>query len=139
MKTFIVILNHLTLQEMNKNNFQNCSRKMILPRWVIGCGYITLQTLLLLLRPLGRRLSSTIPIELIYCKDAVSISAVSMTYVLTKSLEKNEGFELYSLGGICHLCRDEREELQRCSCNGALGCGGYCEEYQSDMQALEKC
>ena len=67
------------------------------------------------------------------CKDAVSISAVSMTYVRTKSLEKNEGFELYSLGGICHLCREKREELQRCSCNGALGCGGYCEEYQSDM------
>ena len=30
-------------------------------------------------------------------------------------------------------------ELQHCSCGGALKCGGYCEECQSDMQALEKC
>ena len=52
---------------------------------------------------------------------------------------KNKGLELYSPGGICHLCRDKREELQHCSCNGALKCGGYCEEYQLDMQALEKC
>ena len=52
---------------------------------------------------------------------------------------KNKGLELYSPGGICHLCRDKREELQHCSCNGALGCGGYCEECQSDIQTLEKC
>ena len=37
------------------------------------------------------------------------------------------------------MCRDIREEPQRCSCNGALKCGVYCEECQSDMQALEKC
>ena len=42
-------------------------------------------------------------------------------------------------GGICYLCRDKREELQPCSCNGALKCGGYCEECQLDMQALEIC
>ena len=59
--------------------------------------------------------------------------------MLSKSLKKNKGLELYSRGGICHLCRDKREELQHCSCNGALGCGGCCEECQSDMQALEKC
>ena len=38
------------------------------------------------------------------CKDAVSIPGISMTYVLSKSLEKNKGLELYSAGGICHLC-----------------------------------
>ena len=73
------------------------------------------------------------------CKDAVSIPGISMTYVLNKSLEKNKKLELYSPGGICHLCRDKREELQHCSCNGALKCGGYCEECQLDMQALERC
>ena len=26
-----------------------------------------------------------------------------------------------------------------CSCNGALKCGGYCEECQLDMQVLERC
>ena len=72
------------------------------------------------------------------CRDAVGIPGISMTYVLNKSLEKNNGFKLYSPVGICHLCRDEREELQHCKCNGALGCGGYCEECQSDVQALEK-
>ena len=56
-----------------------------------------------------------------------------MTYVLDKSLEKNTKLELYSLAGICHLCRDIREELQHCSCNGALKCGAYCRECQLDM------
>ena len=62
-----------------------------------------------------------------------------MTYVLNKSLEENKKLELHSPGGICHLCRDIREELQRCSCNGALKCGVYCEECQLDMKNLEKC
>ena len=36
-------------------------------------------------------------------------------------------------GGICHLCRDIQEGLQRCSCNG------YCQECKLDMKNLEKC
>ena len=52
---------------------------------------------------------------------------------------KNKGLELYSPGRICHLCRDIKEELQHCSCNGALKCGGYCKECQFDMQDLEMC
>ena len=40
------------------------------------------------------------------CKDVVSIPGIPLTYVLNKSLEKNKGLELYSPGGICHLCRD---------------------------------
>ena len=79
------------------------------------------------------------PDKIDICKDAVSISAISMTYVLNKSLEKNKRLELYSPRGIYRLCRDKREELRHCSCNGALGCGGCCEKCQSDMQALEKC
>ena len=62
-----------------------------------------------------------------------------MTYALNKSLGKNKKLKLYSPGGICHLCQDIREELRRCSCNGALKCGAYCEEYQLDMKTLEKC
>ena len=46
----------------------NCSRQMNVPQWVISCGYITLQTLLHLLRPLGRWLGSTILIKLMYAK-----------------------------------------------------------------------
>ena len=53
--------------------------------------------------------------------------------------KKNKRLELYSPEGICYLCRDKREELQHCSCNGALKYGGYCEECQLDMQALERC
>ena len=73
------------------------------------------------------------------CKDVVSIPGIPLTYVLNKSLEKNKGLELYSPGGICHLCRDIREELQHCSCNGALKFGAFCKECQLDMQAQEKC
>ena len=32
-----------------------------------------------------------------------------------------------------------QEELQHRSYSSALKCGGYCEECQLDMQALEKC
>ena len=78
------------------------------------------------------------PDKINICKDAVGIPGISMTYVLNKSLGKNNELELYSPGGICHLSRDKREELQHCICNGALGCGGYCDEWQSDVQALEK-
>ena len=59
--------------------------------------------------------------------------------MLNKSLKKNKRLELSSPAGICDLCRDKREERQHCSCNGALKCGGYCEECQLDMQALERC
>ena len=62
------------------------------------------------------------------CKDVVRIPPISVTYVLNKSLEKNKKLELYSTEGICHLCRDNREELHPCSCNGALKCCGYCKE-----------
>ena len=79
------------------------------------------------------------PDKIDVCKDAVSILGMLMTYVLNKSLEKNKKLELYSPGGICHLCWDIQEELQHCSCNGALKCGGYCKECQLDTQALEKC
>ena len=72
-------------------------------------------------------------------KDAVSILGKSMTYVLNKSLEKDKKLELYSPGDIYHKCRDKREEVRHCSCNGALKCGGYCEGYQLDLQALQKC
>ena len=44
------------------------------------------------------------PDKIDVCKDAVSIPGISMTYVLNKSLEKNKKLELYSPGGICHLC-----------------------------------
>ena len=79
------------------------------------------------------------PDKIDICKDAVSIPGISMTCVLRKPLEKNKKLESYSSGGIFHLCRDKREEIQHCSCNGALKCGGYCEECQLDMLALERC
>ena len=59
--------------------------------------------------------------------------------MLNKFLEKNKGLALYSTGCICHLCRDIREELQHCSCNGALKFSAYCKECQLDMQAQERC
>ena len=54
-------------------------------------------------------------------------------------MKRNKRLELYLPGGICHLCRDKREELRHCSCDGALNCGGYCEECQLDMQVFERC
>ena len=44
------------------------------------------------------------PDKIDVCKDAVVIPGISMTYVLNKSLEKYKRHELYSTGGICHLC-----------------------------------
>ena len=79
------------------------------------------------------------PDKIDVCKDAVSITGIPMTYVLNKSLKKNKKLELYSPGGICHLFKDKREELQHCSYNGALKCGGYCEEFPFDLMALEIC
>ena len=75
------------------------------------------------------------PDKIDLCKDKVSIPGISMTYVLNKSLEKNKGLELYSPRGFCHLYRDKQEGLQHCSCNGALECGDYFEEYQLDLEA----
>ena len=66
------------------------------------------------------------PDKIDVCKDAVNIPGILMTFVLNKSLEKNKKLELYSPGGICHLYRDIKEELQHCSCNCALKCGGSC-------------
>ena len=86
---------------------------MTAQQWVIGCEYITLQMLCHLLRSLRRWLSNTILIKLTYAK-------MQLTYVLKKSLEKNKKLELYSSGGVCHICRDKREEHQRCSCNDAF-------------------
>ena len=42
------------------------------------------------------------------------------------------------MGHLSPMSR-KREEFQHCSCNVDLGCGGYCEECQLDMQTLEKC
>ena len=61
-----------------------------------------------------------------------------MTYVLNKPLEKDKKLELCAPGGIHHICWDIREERQNCSCNGALKCGGYFEECQLDLQALQE-
>ena len=132
MKTFTVVLN-LPLEGMNTNNFLESSRKMIVPQWVIGCWvnpYIEV---------FRKMAEQYYPDKTDVCKDAVSIPGISMAYVLNKSLEKNKKLELYSPGGICHICREKREELQHCSCNGALKFGGYCEECQLDMQALDRC
>ena len=79
------------------------------------------------------------PDKIDICNNALSIPGISMTYVLNKSSEKSKKFELYSPRGICHLCRDKREELQHYSCNGALKCCRYCEDCQLDRQAWERC
>ena len=73
---------------------------MIVPQWVIGCGYTTLQRLFHLLRPLGRWLGSTILIKLMYAKNAASIPGTSMTYVLNKSLEKTKGLSYTHQGAF---------------------------------------
>ena len=44
------------------------------------------------------------PNKINVCKDAVSIPDISITYVLSKSLEKDKRLELYSPGDICQLC-----------------------------------
>ena len=68
-----------------------------------------------------------------------SIQGILMMYMLYKSLEIDNKLELYSPGGICYICWDKQEELQHCSCNSALRCGGYCEECQLDLEAVQKC
>ena len=108
-------------------------------QWVIGCGCITLQTFFHLLRLLGRWLGSTILIKLMHVKTQL-VSQIYQWHTCWASLwKKNKKLELHSPRGICHLCRDKREELQHCSCDGALKSGGYWEECWLDKQALERC
>ena len=111
---------------------------MIEPQWVICCGCITFQTLSLSLRPLGRCLGSTILIRLMYAKTQ-SVSLAHQWHTCWASLwkKKQKAWVIFTRV-ICYWCRDKREELQHCSCNGALKCGGYCEECQLDMQTLER-
>ena len=90
------------------------------------------------IEPFKKKAGQYYPDKIDVCKDTVSIPGISMTYVLNKSLEKNKKLELYSAGGVCHLCWNI-QELQHCSCNGALKCGAYCKDCQLDMQALERC
>ena len=111
---------------------------MIVLQWVIGCGYITLQTLSLLLRPLGRWPGNIILIRLMYAKTQLVSQIYQWHTCWTSICKKNKKLELYSPGGISHLCRDKQEKLEHCSCNGALKCGDYCEECQLDMQALDR-
>ena len=55
------------------------------------------------------------PDKINVCKDAVSITGMSMTYALNMSLEKGKKLGLYLPRGICHVCQDKLEELQCCS------------------------
>ena len=102
---------------------------MIAQQEVVGCECTTLQTFIKAFR---KMLSNIVLIELM-----VVISGISMTYVLKKKKKKDKNLDFYSPGGICHLFRDKREELQYCSYNGALKCGGYCEKCQLDLQVLQ--
>ena len=120
MKTFTVALNHLTLKLFKENGCTTMGDWL----WVYNAADVVP-----FIEAFKKMAEQYYTDKIDICKDAVSISAVSMTCVL----------ELYSPEGICHLCRDKQEELQHCSCNGALKCGDYCEECQSDKQALEKC
>lgn len=70
------------------------------------------------------------PNKIDVCKDAISIQGISMKYVLHKSLKEDKKLESYKVGGIYHVCWDKQVELQKCSCNGTLKCGGYREGCQ---------
>ena len=48
-----------------------------------------------------------------------------MTYVLNKSLKKTKSLSYIHQGAFVIYV----EELQHCSCNGALKCGGYSVRY----------
>lgn len=56
----------------------------------------------------------------------------------SKQDKEDKKFELYTLGKLFHVCKDKRQELENCSCTGALKCGGYCGKNQLDLQALQK-
>ena len=122
----------------NTYNFLKYSGQMIVPQWVIGCGYIT-KTLFHLLRLLEGWPGNTILIKLMYAKMQLVSQVHHWHTCWTSPWKKNKRLELYSPGGICHLCLDKWEELQHCSFNGDLKCAGYCEECQLDRQVLEKC
>ena len=52
--------------------------------------------------------------------------------ILKKTLKKDKKFHLYLPGKICHVCRDELESLEKCSCKSTLKCCGYFEECTLD-------
>ena len=47
-------------------------------------------------------------------KDVVSISGLSMKYVLNKTLSMNKSLKLYAPGGLCEKCRVVEEDLKSC-------------------------
>ena len=109
---------------------------MIVLQWVIGCWYITLQTLLLLLRPLGRWFSSTILIKLMYTK-ARLVSQAYQWYTCWTSLWK----KTKDLSYIHHGAFATYVEINENSSSTEVimeKCGGCCEEFLLDMQTLKK-
>ena len=133
MKTFTVALNP-PLQKVNTNEYDNDCTTM--GDWLRAYN---VEDVVPSIEAFKKMAEQYYPDKTDVCKDAVSIPDISMSYVLNKSSEKNKGLELYSLGDICHLCQDIQEELQHCSCNGVLKCGGYCKECKLDILALERC
>ena len=72
-------------------------------------------------------------------KDAVSISGISMTYVLNKALDNDKNLELYAPGGGCDMCKEKKSQLDGCDCDGALKMGAYCTDCQKTLKGRNDC
>ena len=72
-------------------------------------------------------------------KDAVSITGISMAYVLNKSLDNNRNLELNATGGNCSRCIEKESHLDSCECNGTLKMGAYCTDCQKALKAVNDC
>ena len=72
-------------------------------------------------------------------KDAVSIPGISMTYVLNKALDNDKNLELYAPGGACNMCKEKKNQLDGCECNGALKVGAYCTDCQKALKGMNGC
>ena len=73
------------------------------------------------------------PDEIDMLKDAVSISGISMNYVLNKALKKSKS-ELYAPGGLCYQCRERENDCESCSCGG-----NSCELCKMNKTKIKKC
>ena len=72
-------------------------------------------------------------------KDAVSISGVSMTYVLNRSTKTEKSIELYGPGGLCDKCRTKDADCKACDCPGSVGSGEFCTDCLADKKRQIVC
>ena len=124
MKTFIAVLKPITKNEYEKLlKVLNTNYCITMGDWLQLYNVADVVAFIEVVRKMTELYHSD---KIDEWKNVLSISGISMTYVMNKSLGKDNKVELYSPEGFCQLCWDKLEDLQHCSCNCVLKYINYC-------------